>query len=196
MADKRKRGQLKAKFRNLILDAFTKKPSTGKQSKDSAKTHLTSSILDIHSPVRALLASNIQPTDDEISLVRAFIKRAKEEVQLQNGEPSDPQHLERVTYLIKQHQSILSPLRRLPVELLQGIFMHIPAPSPMPHGYNDIYAGLVPEPMSLSFSQVSRYWRAAALSCASLWRTVPHINLDDVATRGSLSTYALLHSTS
>ncbi|KAF9561864.1 hypothetical protein CPC08DRAFT_410805 [Agrocybe pediades] len=186
MTDKNKPGRIRAKIRNLIFDAFTKTPSTGKRIDNSEKTLPTPSILDIRSPVCTLLANNIQPTDEEISLTHAFIERAKEEeALLQNGEASNPQHsqhLERVVHLIKQHQAIVSPIRRLPVELLQDIFMHIRAP--MPHDH-DIYTGLIREPLHLSFSQISQYWRAAALSCASLWRTVPHINLDDVATRGA-----------
>ena len=77
----------------------------------------------------------------------------------------DIAHLEESIRALKSRRNELSPISRLPVEVLCNIFSLI-------EDNSIFYLGRSPESWS-NFSQVSRHWRSSALSAPELWTKIP-----------------------
>ena len=90
--------------------------------------------------------------DDPLTKMRSIIDR-------------DIARLEESIRALKSHRNELSPISRLPVEILCNIFSLIED--------NDIFRR--PESWT-NFSQVSQHWRSAALSAPELWTNIPLSN--------------------
>lgn len=137
-------------------------------------------------PVPHLLQSNIPPSDSERVLVKKAIADAeltisqlkqKLERRIANGQTSrgwetvTRHKIGQATRFIQQHQGTMSPLRRLPLEILQEILfwatLHIRA--------HNRYRTVSELPWRLS--QVCRHWRGATLSISSLWSFIPTLQL-------------------
>ncbi|KAJ7049344.1 hypothetical protein C8F01DRAFT_1238587 [Mycena amicta] len=98
-----------------------------------------------------LLITNDPPTDTEITLVQEIIRRAEA------AEPaSASESLLRVAR-IDSYRAIISPVRRLPLELLMAILCFVKSSRRF-------------APWALG--HVCRTWRAAALACPSLWSLI------------------------
>ncbi|KAF4620454.1 hypothetical protein D9613_001166 [Agrocybe pediades] len=166
-------------FKVKLFRSLSKKPSDDVDHNGTTRLTARASVLDAPSSVHHLLQNNIPPTDEEVSLVLEFVTKAQqEELELRNSIHPDSPRLSRIVAVIQEHQAILSVVRRLPVEILQSIFACTAEPPTPLDEYEEIHSSLGAAAPSLSFSRVSQYWRAAALSCPPLWRRLPHIDLD------------------
>jgi len=77
---------------------------------------------------------------------------------------------------IKVHKALLSPLRYLPSEILQEIFLHYAN-----HRYADGWIrGVQVSTMPWYLGHISHRWRNIALSFPSLWDTIPDISVHQV----------------
>ena len=137
-------------------------------------------------PLSHLLTSNDPPSDAKETLVRILrkkiqaIRREITAVKLEIGKYSSYWHLRNATTLedhdpaiiknITAHESIISPLRKLPTELLQLIFLQI-------HWDPQTTSTL---PWSLC--QVCRSWRTVVHDTPVLWSHIT-INLNTKPTR-------------
>ena len=73
--------------------------------------------------------------------------------------------LEESARALKSRRNELSPISRLPVEILCNIFSFI-------EDNNNFYLGRIPESWT-NFSHVSQHWRLSALSAPELWTKIP-----------------------
>ncbi|KAL1753500.1 hypothetical protein FB107DRAFT_191142, partial [Schizophyllum commune] len=119
-----------------------------------------------------LLSSNRAPTDDERQSTQALIQswRAKEaaleaEVRaLQAALTQKSAQLEDVRGRIHLHRGRLSPLRSLPLEVMQHIFRLA-----LPTTHNAL---LSPDEPPILFTRVCRAWRDVALGTPELWASI------------------------
>ncbi|KDR69266.1 hypothetical protein GALMADRAFT_145658 [Galerina marginata CBS 339.88] len=136
------------------------------------------------SPVPHLLRSNIPPNEQEVSLICDAISMAKIEQEcldekLKTNAPGRQRNRGSTMYKFKQvsaffldHKALLSPIRRIPPEILQEIFINtLPTP-------NEYATRLYMDDLPWALCQVSSTWRRTALGTSTLWRRVPTIDLD------------------
>ncbi|KAL1664186.1 hypothetical protein EV121DRAFT_166992, partial [Schizophyllum commune] len=125
------------------------------------------------SSLLGLLSSNRAPTADERQSTLALIQswRAKEaaleaEVRaLQAALTQKSAQLEDVRGRIHRHRGALSPLRSLPLEVLQHIFrLTLPTTT-----HNAL---LSPDEPPILFTRVCRAWREVALGTPELWASI------------------------
>ncbi|PPR00564.1 hypothetical protein CVT24_005468 [Panaeolus cyanescens] len=141
-------------------------------------------------PIRHLYTSNDPPNDEEVeSIVRSIEERqtclashfqTPHERVLSDTASNSRSRLPQIAQLeeqISQLKSLLSPLRRLPPEILQEIFL-INAPRYIPSKFSssDIWQEDFTLPWALT--GVCRKWRNVALSTPELWNTLPHLTFD------------------
>ena len=125
------------------------------------------------SPLRHLLTSNLAPSDSEIITIRALIIDAEvriEELHRRFPTPNGAsQGIEsKLLKFMKAHKALLSPVRYLPSEILQEIFLRYP-------DYGALHPPLATIPWSLG--HISHRWREIALSLPSLWDGIPGIDI-------------------
>ncbi|KAK0434884.1 hypothetical protein EV421DRAFT_1717141, partial [Armillaria borealis] len=127
----------------------------------------------IASPFHKLLTSNDCPTEEDVQNITRFCAGPAERIRDLDVEIADLQ--ERFNSLISnarslqsqlRHLAILSPIRRLPTELLQEIFLRCIDDKP----FRDIcpeggYASEAP----VIFGRVCSRWRTVSFSTPSLW---------------------------
>ncbi|CAA7270289.1 unnamed protein product [Cyclocybe aegerita] len=134
-------------------------------------------------PVPRLLSVNDEPTSEEKALVVAAISRAKDEVD-SKGRLSkygkDYKHVGALQTFIREGYSIISPVRRLPVELIREIMIHT-AHDPCPDLDNPPYL----------LGHVCRLWRVASLSIPLLHSTIPHLRLQKYNDTSAFSQHLL-----
>ncbi|KAF9485704.1 hypothetical protein BDN70DRAFT_871029 [Pholiota conissans] len=133
-------------------------------------------------PFPQLLLSNVPPSDVEASALRVTLDNARKEYQRILSEQRDeifsapisllfgPQYrLERLEGFITQHERIFAPIRRVPQEILQEIFLQFA---------NDLDDALLslPSDPRWKLAQVCWIWRTSALSLSTLWSRV-QVNL-------------------
>jgi len=132
-----------------------------------------------------LLQSNVPPSEDETLLIVQFIQHARLELEnarlIKEASGTRSSELRYIANTVESHRAVLSAVRRVPLELLQEIFLHM-IPHTSYEGYNSLHLDLQGDIPSWSFSQVSKFWRSAATHCPSLWRRLPHIHLDKRST--------------
>ena len=124
------------------------------------------------SPLRHLLKSNTTPSDSEVIAIRALISEA--EASIEELHCRFPTRLNRASQVIESqllntieaHRALLSPVRYLPSEILQEIFLHY-ADSQGPN--------VTIAEMPWCLGHISRRWRKIALSLPSLWDNIPTI---------------------
>ncbi|KDR67821.1 hypothetical protein GALMADRAFT_1063309 [Galerina marginata CBS 339.88] len=128
------------------------------------------------SPVPHLLHSNVPPSDEEVTLISGAMTTVQrrlsalgEEVHLSPKSSLDtPQFEKRRSVLLhfqSAHTAVLSPLRRLPPEILELIFREtVDEQFPTITQSSDAQLPAV--------SQVSRLWRNIALSTPALWNNI------------------------
>ncbi len=123
------------------------------------------------SPVPHLLTCNTPPNDEEISLIRTAVLDTKHKLSALDQEIPDGHSDSRIyrrkvklqadyTEFIWTHESMLSRLRGLPVDILEEIFMQT--------SYLD---GIYSTP-PWSLSQVCAEWRAIVLDTPLLWNCI------------------------
>lgn len=126
----------------------------------------------LHSPFASQLGTNYAPADSDIIEIRQLLTRPKARVDEVDKE------IKRITDLleslqrqrqvdttyISQHEAILSPIRRIPTEILQCIFLRC-----LPTKHNAVMSSLQ-APVLLT--HVCRDWREAALKMPRLWASL------------------------
>ena len=145
----------------------------------------------IHKPlVPHLLRSNTVPTEAEASLIKRAIMDAHllytRLHQILHGLESRGNwwgglqlraitryNLECITDFIEEQKSILSPIRQLPLENLEEIFVKTLPPYLMDISTRRYQHADLP----WALSQVCQSWRATALSVSILWATFPTVYL-------------------
>ncbi|KAJ3519570.1 hypothetical protein NMY22_g13132 [Coprinellus aureogranulatus] len=135
----------------------------------------------LESPVPHLVTSNQPPTEAEIPIIKQAIADAQKQLTALEWEAQSP--LERApttrqrkvyTDFVQAHQRILSVCRRIPLELLQEIILHLVPQDPRT---------TLPTRYWRAAAQVCKSWNTAALSIPELWSYVPQIRLSDERSR-------------
>ena len=125
------------------------------------------------SPLRHLLKSNATPSDSEVIAIHALITEAEASIEELRRRFSTLDHASRVIEsklleTIEAHRALLSPVRYLPSEVLQEIFLRY-ADTRVPSG--------TIRTIPWRLGHISRRWRKIALSLPSLWDDIPRIYL-------------------
>lgn len=127
------------------------------------------------SPVPHLLSSNATPTEDERKLIRDAIAGAEAQMfQLMQDRLVNKKKLELFDEFLEAHRALLIPIRNLPTELLQDIFLFY---AETPTGYHR----WIRPPFVLG--QVCRAWRQAAVALPGLWNKLPAFKLTSPRTK-------------
>ncbi|KAF7300953.1 F-box domain-containing protein [Mycena indigotica] len=124
------------------------------------------------SPVPDLLRTNSIPSPAQIELINAFISLSEPElgtletefIRIQTSLAAAKTRLEKQKQLVEDHRVLLSPMRRVPDDVLRAIFLAtLPA-------HRD--TAIVPEEGPLLLAQVCRLWRDIALTTPRLWASI------------------------
>ena len=134
------------------------------------------------STVPHLLLSNLPPSEIEVDLILNIVSgtelcvgRIRKQLELHPKNRVLKNQLRTYENYLTRHQSLLSPLRRLPPELLYQIFEFF-APPPLYLNGPDKPSHWSGLPWSVS--QVCHRWRAITLSMPLLWTRIPLLTLD------------------
>ena len=129
------------------------------------------------STVPNLLLSNLPPSEVEVDLVLNIVSEAesnmgriRKQLEIQPKNRVLKNQLRTFENYITRHQSILSPLRRLPPELLYHIFTFFAPPRSYLNA-PDNHSRWSELPWNLS--QACHRWRAISLSMPLLWTKIP-----------------------
>ncbi|KAJ3500478.1 hypothetical protein NLJ89_g9776 [Agrocybe chaxingu] len=129
--------------------------------------------------VEELLLNNASPSDSLIPTINDLLEASRSQLSIIQGEMDElakllatvKQRFEATQQSITKHETILSPIRRVPADVLGEIFGHC-----LPTHRNPLFlsseAPILP-------SHVCRSWRAVALSTPSLWGRL-HVSLPGV----------------
>ena len=125
------------------------------------------------SPLRHLLKSNAAPSDSEVIAIRALIAEAKASIEelrrrFPTGDHASQAIESQLLKTIEAHRALLSPVRYLPSEILQEIFLHYA---------DDRGPNVTIRTMPWRLGHISHRWREIALSLPSLWDNIPKICL-------------------
>ena len=128
-----------------------------------------------HAP-ELLLHSNLPPTDSERAVVCNVVAAVEEEIaQLQQKSKKFSQRrrrrLTQCTELLRVHNAVLSPIRWIPTEILEGIFRHCACPFILDQKCHW-------RELPWAISQVCQTWREITLNLPCLWNRIP-IHLGD-----------------
>ncbi|KAJ6580254.1 hypothetical protein B0H10DRAFT_1689811, partial [Mycena sp. CBHHK59/15] len=121
------------------------------------------------------LVSNVPPLDSQVSSIREVVRDGRAQVNILNNQISDLQAVvarlvdrrNRMEEHIRQHASILSPVRRLSPEILCEIFAFT-----LPYTAHVGGHGKDVEKSPWYLGHVSRDWRTIAIAYGSLWSSV------------------------
>ena len=132
------------------------------------------------SPLQHLLKSNAAPSDSEVIVIRALISGA--EVSIEELRCRFPTHdhasqviESQLLETIEAHRVLLSPVRYLPSEILQEIFLHYA---------DDRGPNVTITTIPWRLGHISHRWRKFALSLPSLWDNIPKIYLSEAGSEG------------
>ncbi|KAF7314729.1 Glucanase [Mycena kentingensis (nom. inval.)] len=124
------------------------------------------------SPFAHLLHTNYVPSDAECDRIRAFLTTPREDARRLSAEVVRLQALlneakskhDAVYAEIAAHEALISPLRRLPDDILRAVFL-----CTLPQTRNVV---LTPTEGPMLLSLVCRRWRDVALSTSRLWASL------------------------
>ena len=125
------------------------------------------------SPLQHLLKPNAAaPSDSEVIAIRALISEAEARIEdLHRHFPARNRASKvkesQLLKIIEIHRELLSPVRYLPSEILQEIFLH----------YSNNPRAVVIAEMPWRLGHVSHRWREVALSLPSLWDNIPKVEV-------------------
>lgn len=179
----------KVDFKKNVKKSAKKCKSVTKNAVEQSKSVLLSTLVGISearlqpTPTPHLLLSNDAPTEHEITMIMDAVHRAEAEVetlteQLARGvtwrELTLFKH-EKATQFVSEHRAIISPIRRLPPEILQEIFLHAVDSGPNAITY---YPWHNVANIPYGISQVSVLWRRTALNTPALWARIPTVPIE------------------
>jgi hypothetical protein len=123
------------------------------------------------SPLLHLLKSNVAPSDSEIITIRALITEVEVRIEElhHNHLPASQVTESQLLEFVQVHKALLSPVRYLPPEVLQEIFLHY-----CDHGITNPPISKIP----WRLGHISHRWREIALSLPALWDNIPSIKFD------------------
>ena len=133
---------------------------------NSYATHLRSfEQIDPASPFSSRIGTNYLPTSDEAIQIRGYISEKAACIAEVDQQIEDLKALRaKLTLEIESHQSLLSPVPHLPIDILQEIFA---ACLPTEH-----YPVVSRYEAPLLLTQVCKNWRNIALSTPQLWSAI------------------------
>ena len=115
------------------------------------------------------MKSNVAPSDSEIITIRALITEVEVRIKElhHNHLPTSQVTESRLLEFVQVHKALLSPVRYLPSEVLQEIFLHY-----CDHGLTNPPISKIP----WRLGHISHRWREIAFSLPALWDNIPPIN--------------------
>ncbi|PPQ92965.1 hypothetical protein CVT25_000166 [Psilocybe cyanescens] len=138
-------------------------------------------------PAPQLLVSNYPPNDSESALIVKAIEKAEAEARRwaetleqrrRNGQTSrswimvTTHKIEQANRFVRRHKGLISPIRRLPTEILQEIFRWVGQTTQMADRkwrWNKLLPWVL--------GQICQSWRIVALDTPSLWAQLPTVHL-------------------
>ncbi|KAF7288922.1 F-box domain-containing protein [Mycena indigotica] len=132
----------------------------------------TQQIEELASPFSHVLQTNYIPTDSECATIRQFLEAPKARLNEILAEMRRLQALfktlaakkDRLKKFVDVHSALVSPMRRMPPELLQNIFLQT-----LPQSRN---CAITDKEGPLLLSSVCKSWRALVLATPRLWTSV------------------------
>ncbi|KAJ7906828.1 hypothetical protein B0H13DRAFT_1716163 [Mycena leptocephala] len=121
------------------------------------------------SPFAPQLGTNYCPTDDEVAEIKAFLIEPALRLKQLDDEISDLQRAidklraerESLVADVKAHRALISPVRRLPLDIIQEIFVAC-----LPTQRNCVMSASEPP---ILLGRICSFWRAISLSTPRLW---------------------------
>ncbi|KAJ7724941.1 hypothetical protein DFH07DRAFT_261788 [Mycena maculata] len=123
----------------------------------------------MESPFKDILYTNIAPSDSQCQTIRGFLVAPREEISALTDEIVSTQALlEALTQrraaleeLVSAHLALVSPIRRLPADVIQEIFVAC-----LPSGQNSVMSE---QDAPLLLCHICRAWRSLAFCMPRLW---------------------------
>ncbi|RXW20446.1 hypothetical protein EST38_g5400 [Candolleomyces aberdarensis] len=125
-----------------------------------------------NSPVRDMLGTNLIPSNIQVNQIRAFLEAPLNELGALNREVAIAQRVldallakqRKLSGQIEAHQALIHPMRRLPKELLQEVFLHC-----LPSEHLPVMSA---SEAPILLTRICRPWRNLALSTPALWSSI------------------------
>lgn len=147
--------------------------------------------LELESAFSQILGTNHVPSPEESGQIQDLLSRPLDELARLNSEIA---HLlarledlklrrDKIKHYVDAHQALLSPARRLPVDIIGEIFVHC-----LPTGRNATRA-LYEAPLLLGL--ICRSWRDVAMSIPRLWSSI-HVYVPSSTTSGHQTISSLI----
>ncbi|KAF5368999.1 hypothetical protein D9758_002843 [Tetrapyrgos nigripes] len=112
------------------------------------------------------------PSEIEVSQVQRQITEAERSLDRFDAEARDKERDSRIRSRIQVYSTYISPIRRIPIELLTEIFSSLPNSCGLRVSFDDI------DTPTLNLSHVCSSWRAVTLSTPKYWSNLD-INLEN-----------------
>ncbi|KAJ7349163.1 hypothetical protein DFH08DRAFT_864588 [Mycena albidolilacea] len=163
-----------------VASELAERPAT--QCPDCARTHSLRTL--IPSPFQCIIARELMPTASETAAIREFVLETDAEIARRERDINRPRcEVVELRRRAEQHKAILAPIRRVPPEILAEIFLQLADIERFwgrSHNYYNDGEIFEKEYLTrpslrtapLIFGQISRKWRAVALSIPSLWNRI------------------------
>ncbi|KIK60968.1 hypothetical protein GYMLUDRAFT_139428, partial [Collybiopsis luxurians FD-317 M1] len=129
----------------------------------------------MHSVFASVLGTNHVPTPTELGQLKVLLVDAQWELFLVESEIdwhvhwAVPENLliekQKIEKFIDAHRALMSPIRRMPVEILAEIFVHCLPTDPV-YAVRDVYQA------PLLLITICREWRQVALDNPRLWNSL------------------------
>lgn len=122
-----------------------------------------------NSPFDSVLGTNFIPSESDVQLINAYLVEPLSKITQLDLEISRLQaERDEIYARIQPHQALLSPIRRLPLDIMEKIFL-----SCLPTQRNPAMSTLE---APLKLGRICSSWRSFAYSCPRLWSRI-HISL-------------------
>ncbi|KDR77069.1 hypothetical protein GALMADRAFT_246253 [Galerina marginata CBS 339.88] len=117
------------------------------------------------SPFHPYFGTNYVPNDDEIAQIKSILSDKEEKLRVLGIELRRIQSLsDEISREVEEHRALVSPLRHLPTDILQEIFV-----SCLPATHNSTMCN---DEAPTLLTHVCRAWRDIALATPQLWQSI------------------------